>query len=167
MASGRAHLRRSVSGVSIVKKTVTGVVAHGIPVRELVFLPLTEFPMPGDSHCLYIDISGNALYFWDDGQYWSLSSSSNVYSGTTEYWNQHQTEISKRDAIYIYTDFDTKDGKNIPSIKIGDGLGFVNTLPFISACGITQEDINFWNNKVSVKLSSSDTETVVFYTGKE
>lgn len=167
MISGRAHIRRDVNGVSIVRETAAGVIAHGIPVKELIFLPLTEFPMPGNSHCLYIDITGKKIYYWDEGQYWSLTDDRMIFSGTTEYWNLHPTEISKKDAFYIYTDFDIKDGTNVPAIKIGDGLGYVSALPFVSACGITQEDIDFWNNKVSAKIDPSNPEGLVLYTGKE
>jgi hypothetical protein len=167
MPSGRATLRRGVNGVSIVKEGVAGTVAKGIPVRELIFLPLEEFPPKGDEHCLYIDITRSRAYYWNEGQYWTIQTDDYVYSGTTEYWELHPTTVSIKDAIYIYTDFDNKDGVDVPSIKIGDGRAYVNSLPFIAANGITQEDIDFWNNKVSVKNDPSDSENIIFYTGKE
>lgn len=156
-----------MSGASIVRETAAGVVAHGIPVKELVFLPLSQFPAIGNASCLYIDIAGNNVYYWDNQQYWNLSSDNVIFSGTTAYWEEYGRQISKKDAIYIYTDFDNDNGVDIPSIKIGDGLAYIGSLPFISACGITQDDINFWNNKVSAKISPSDAEEIVFYIERE
>lgn len=167
MPSGRATLRRGINGLSIVRQAAAGTVAHGIPVRELVFLPLEEFPAKGDEHCLYIDITRSNMYYWADGQYWSIQPPEMFFSGTTEYWEQHPLEVSKKDAVYVYTDFDNVNGVDVPSMKIGDGLAYVNSLPFIAANGITQEDIDFWNNKVSVKTDPSDGEHIIFYTGKE
>lgn len=167
MPSGKVKLKRTINGLAMYKQPVAGEIAHGIPVKELIFLPLTEFPVKGDSRCLYIDTTNKNIYYWEDQSYWSLTTNDMFFSGTTEYWNVHGSSVSKKDAFYVYTDFDTKDGVPIPSIKIGDGLAYINSLPFISACGITQDDIDFWNNKVSAKISESNPEEIVFYTGRE
>lgn len=155
------------TGKAAIRKTVSGIIAHGIPVKELIFLPLEQFPSQGNPSCLYIDITHSNAYYWSNGQYWSVQPPEMFFSGTTEYWEEHPSIISKKDAIYVYTDFDSKDGVDIPSIKIGDGLAYVNSLPFITVPGFTEEEKEFWNNKVSVKIDPMDDENIIFYTGKE
>ena len=84
---------------------------------------------------------------------------SKIYSGTSAYWAAQPTLTSEDKAIYIYTDYDTKDGEDIPALKIGDGTSYVIDLPFTSANGITAEKISAWDNKVSAKVEG-DTLTL-------
>jgi len=68
---------------------------------------------------------------------------------TTAGWAAKRNLRSKEKVIYVYTDYETDaDGNNIPAFKIGDGSAYVADLPFVSH--VTQEEKNFWNNKVSV-----------------
>ena len=80
------------------------------------------------------------------------AASSKVYSNSTAGWNAQPTLISEEKAIYVYTDYDrtteSNASKNIPAIKIGDGITAVVALPFSSANGITEETIASWNNKL-------------------
>ena len=81
-----------------------------------------------------------------------------VISDTTANWTSKTSLISKKNVIYVYTDYKTNDdGKYIPGIKVGDGLAYVVDLPFIDELmwdHINDKDIHvtlmdkiFWNNK--------------------
>ena len=75
-----------------------------------------------------------------------------VYSATTAEWNAQPTLVSEKNAIYVYTDYDTEDGQPIPAIKIGNGTSLVNTLPFITSKGITTSQVEEWDNKVTAEV---------------
>ena len=90
----------------------------------------------------------------------------NILSRTTEEWNADRDLIAKKNTIYVYTDYDKdREGKDVPNIKIGDGKAYLIDLPFAYSGGVTQEQIDYWNNKISVRLDDEDTENVIFYTG--
>lgn len=98
----------------------------------------------------------------------------------TEYWNNNPLYVPKLNEIIIYSDY-TKDGdNNVPAIKIGDGAAYVVDLPFVdngtaqklneliaeynnhildSIIHVSQEDRDFWNNKLNLSLSD---ETLTF-----
>lgn len=95
---------------------------------------------------------------------------------TTANWNAQRTLIGQEGHIYVYSDHDTVDGQNIPGIKIGDGLGYLIDAPFVDSntstvlnhinnttVHITQEEREFWNNKVRC-YSDDDPEHVIFTT---
>lgn len=68
-----------------------------------------------------------------------------VKSATTAEWAQQTSLTSEKDVIYVYTDHQTDNGKNIPGIKIGDGLTYVVDLPFVDTIymkHITDTDIH-------------------------
>ena len=88
----------------------------------------------------------------------------NVIVKTTDQWNADPTIVSTINTIYVYSDFDTKDGVNIPAAKIGDGLAYVIDLPFINSSGVTPEDIERWNNKVSAYIDAYNNEILVLST---
>lgn len=88
-----------------------------------------------------------------------------IVSATTEEWNSKPTRVSVKDIVYVYTDYKVVNGKNVPGLKIGDGITYLIDLPFISGgCEVTQEQIDSWNNKVSITIDPNDQETIVFYT---
>lgn len=87
-----------------------------------------------------------------------------VISATTEEWNSKPTLISIKDAVYVYTDFDVVDGQPVPNIKIGDGQAYLIDLPFIASAGISQQQVDFWNNKVSASIDINDPENLIFST---
>lgn len=97
-----------------------------------------------------------------------VSGKKEVVSNTTEGWNSQITLISQKDVIYVYTDYKVVDEKQVPNIKIGDGNAYLIDLPFaipnMPDIEITQEQINYWNNKVAVMLDILDPENVIFYT---
>ena len=90
----------------------------------------------------------------------------NILSRTTDEWNTDRDLIAKKNTIYVYTDYDKdREGKDVPNIKIGDGKAYLIDLPFAYSGGVTQEQIEYWNNKISVRLDDEDAENVIFYTG--
>ena len=82
---------------------------------------------------------------------------------TSAEWAELITLQSRKGEVYIYTDAAEDDeGNPLPMVKIGDGNAFVVDLPFTTAVDfrITQEDIDNWNGKVSVRLEG---ENLIFY----
>lgn len=103
------------------------------------------------------------------------SLSKSIYVDTTANWNAQRDLIGRANCIYVYTDYTTIDGVNIPAIKVGDGLAYLSDLPFVIGNDVPLNDhINdtnvhiqdgerlFWNNKVTCFLSASDEEIIVF-----
>lgn len=86
-----------------------------------------------------------------------------IESKTTAEWNETPQLISKKNTIYVYTDFDTTGGVNKPAIKVGDGLSYVNALPFLagSSVSITPSQVESWDNKVTAYIDETDNETLV------
>ena len=85
-----------------------------------------------------------------------------VISNTTEGWNSQPQLISAKDVIYVYTDFATVEGQDVPNVKIGDGNAYLIDLPFlVSDSGITPADIESWNNKVCAFIDPLDSENLV------
>ena len=56
-----------------------------------------------------------------------------VLSNTTAAWNSDPYLISVKDTIYVYTDYATDHGTDIPALKVGDGVTAVKDLPFITS----------------------------------
>lgn len=98
---------------------------------------------------------------------------SRVVYGTTEYWNSQPTLIAQQNAVYVYTDGFPREIHNIVRFKVGDGQSYLKDLPYTDMVyydhisdpriHITQEEREFWNNKVSCNLSG---ETLTFTTGR-
>lgn len=98
-----------------------------------------------------------------------------VFFGTVEEWNARASLIGTKDAFYIYTDYEQdEDGNNIPGIKIGDGVCYLIDAPFVDhnikkhilddVVHISQNEREFWNNKVSVYIDPNNVENLVFTT---
>ena len=98
-----------------------------------------------------------------------------VFFNTKERWNLQSQLVSQKNAIYVYTNYQQdEDGKNIAGIKIGDGEAYLIDLPFLDTLylehindnniHITDEERQFWNNKVRCYYSLTENETVVFTT---
>ena len=83
-----------------------------------------------------------------------------VYSDTTANWNARSDLIGKKDCLYVYTDYAMDGDTPIASIKVGDGNAYLIDLPFIYSGNVTQEQIDFWNNKVTVYEEYVDSETL-------
>lgn len=82
-----------------------------------------------------------------------------IISKTKEEWAQIETTtVSVKDVMYVYSNYDSHEGKSIPATKIGDGVSTIANLPFMytvdaSQPYITYEDVDRWNDKVSAKYS--------------
>lgn len=87
-----------------------------------------------------------------------MGASGFIISDTTANWANKTTLVSKKNVIYVYTDYAQDDqGRDIPAIKIGDGLAYVVDLPFVDELfydhiyntdiHVTLLDKLFWNNK--------------------
>ena len=88
-----------------------------------------------------------------------------IISNTTEYWSTHPT-LTKKDVMYVYTDYDVdEEGRDVPGIKIGSGNAYLADLAFVMRdYRITNDDIAYWNNKVSARvLSGEEVETLELY----
>ena len=80
-----------------------------------------------------------------------------VLFDTTANWATRGTEVSERNTVYVYVDYQTVDGYNVAGIKVGDGLAYITDLPFTdtlmqrhiqdTTIHITQAEREFWNNK--------------------
>lgn len=103
----------------------------------------------------------------DFGTVYVVSGDCKVLYATTATWNSQPELVSARGYVYIYCDYrQDGQGRNIASIKVGDGLAYLIDLPFTDELlydhiydqvrHITQEEREFWNNKVSCFLSGED-----------
>lgn len=137
--------------------------------------------LPIDMH------DGYAYFTTDDGKFYidalvdgalkrtlinpTVDTTGKVKSATTAEWAQQTSLTSEKDVIYVYIDHQTDDGKNIPGIKIGDGLAYVVDLPFVDTIymkHITDTDIHItaeerikWNKAITADAKSTD-ENLVF-----
>lgn len=110
----------------------------------------------------------------------SYEAGAKIHVDTSEHWNAQRDLIAKKNHLYVYTDYITDDGVKIAGIKAGDGKAYLIDTPFIvgntsllekhindKIAHITQEEREFWNNKVTCFLSAGDAETIVFTKEKE
>lgn len=109
---------------------------------------------------------------------------------TTANWNAALGFVPLKGEIIVYTDYESytaeENGvtvtKYIPGIKIGDGLAYVQDLPFVSddirmsllqhvedlSVHVTAAEKQFWNNKINIDdsydilIDELDNETLVF-----
>ena len=93
------------------------------------------------------------------GVVYDIGGSGKVLYATTETWNSQPQLMSKKGFIYIYSDYKkTADNKDVAGMKCGDGTSYLIDMPFTDAIlyehmndlvsHVTQEEKNFWNNKV-------------------
>lgn len=83
---------------------------------------------------------------------------------TSDEWVEQEDQTSYLNLIYVYQD---TDGDTITQkLKVGDGVTKLKDLPFVAnsaATTVTQQEKDFWNNKVSVSLDSEN-ESMIFTT---
>ena len=102
---------------------------------------------------------------------------------TTENWNAKRDFIPLRGEVIIYTDHGQMDDGfgnmiDVPGIKIGDGGAYLIDLPFVGndvryqilqelrehtgneVIHITQEEREFWNNKLNCEVSADGVLTL-------
>jgi hypothetical protein len=113
----------------------------------------------------------NKLYLIDDDTIYLTTE--DIQYGTSANWRSKPTLVSRSNTIYVYTDGYTKDAKNIARFKVGDGHTLLIEVPYTDMVfydhvndpiiHITQEEREFWNNKVSCNING---ENIVFTTGR-
>lgn len=126
----------------------------------------------------YLDPQG-VSYLWSKIQ--NISKDKLIYySKTKEQWNINPQLLSKKDVLYIYTNYKKikKQGEQdqiiIPGLKVGDGKSYLIDLPFINDVSnsdfenillqhinnktihVTQEEKIFWNNKLNLFLQEEN-----------
>lgn len=84
-----------------------------------------------------------------------------IFQDTTANWNAQTFLIGKKDCLYVYTDYKQEDGKDIPAFKVGDGLAYLIDLPFSYMGNVTDEQIAFWNNKITAFMDDIDSENLI------
>lgn len=89
------------------------------------------------------------------------TSISQILTATTEEWNSNPTLVSKKNTLYIYSDYDNNGSTDVPAAKIGDGSAYLIDLPFIESGGITYEQIQSWNNKVTAFINPENPSNLV------
>lgn len=114
----------------------------------------------------YVDVTFGAGYSMSDCK---------VLYATTARWNSDPTRIAKRGYVYIYSDWKTDtDGQYLAGIKIGDGSAYLIDLPFLDEIyykhledrivHITQQEREFWNDKVRCYIDPINPENLIFTT---
>ena len=112
-----------------------------------------------------------------------LDKKASIRLGTKNYWENHPLEVPEHGELIVYTDFEqTTDGQGnvyyIPAMKIGDGSVIVADLPFLgddirilldshifdTNVHLRNGEREFWNNKVTTLLDTSDDEHLIFTT---
>lgn len=96
---------------------------------------------------------------------------------TTAHWNAATGFIPLKGETIIYSDYDTAiPGVTLPGIKIGDGLAYVQDLPFLNytkaseiLAHLSDDDIHvttsektFWSNKLNIETETVVGETLIF-----
>lgn len=97
-----------------------------------------------------------------------------IHRNPTAIWNAEPELIGQLNHIYIYTDYLQRDDKTYPGIKIGDGNAYLIDSPFINEgvqalydhiddthVHITEDERDFWNNKITCYLNSEDQENLI------
>ena len=107
------------------------------------------------------------------GTIYMVDGSCRVLYATTATWNSQPQLVSAQGFIYIYADYrQNEQGINIPAMKVGDGNAYLIDLPFTDELlydhiadnvrHITQEEREFWNNKVRCYASEIQDDTLIF-----
>lgn len=94
---------------------------------------------------------------------------------TTAHWNAAIGFIPLKGEIIIYEDYSRDDGTDIPNIKIGDGLAYVQDLPFVATIPqdiidhinntlihVSSEDRAYWNHKIDCDDEVVGEELILF-----
>ena len=71
-----------------------------------------------------------------------------IISHTVAEWAELPDEVSKKDVLYVYSDYRTDNDVDIPRVKIGDGKNKISCLPFATAA-IADSDIEDWDQTMS------------------
>ena len=109
------------------------------------------------------------------GTIYVVSGDCKVLYASTATWNSQPQLVSARGYIYIYADYrQNQQGQNIAAMKVGDGSAYLIDMPFTDDLlyahiadnirHITQEEREFWNNKVRCYIDPLNEHRLVFTT---
>lgn len=109
------------------------------------------------------------------GSVYVVNGDCKVLYASTATWNSQPQLISKRGYIYIYSDYkQNEQEQNIPGFKVGDGSAYLIDMPFAddliqkhlsnNIIHITQEEREFWNNKVRCYIDPLNEHNLIFTT---
>ncbi len=106
-----------------------------------------------------------------------ISGDVKVLISTQEGWDSQRTLISERNTLYIYSDHDRIDGKDVPALKVGDGTSYLIDMAYVTDNAsvlmnhirnddihVTAEEKEFWNNKVRCDESVIAIEDTLIFT---
>lgn len=68
-----------------------------------------------------------------------------VYHTMAE-WARIPDFLSDKGTLYVYADYRTENGINIPRIKFGDGINSLSNIPF-ATMSITDDDMSYWDGR--------------------
>lgn len=122
-----------------------------------------------------IQLSSSIPFEAQFGSIYVVSGDCRVLYATTETWNSQPQLISAKGFIYIYSDYrQNEQGINIPAMKVGDGNAYLIDMPFTDELlydhladnvrHITQQEREFWNNKVRCYTSEIQDDVLIFTT---
>lgn len=109
------------------------------------------------------------------GTVYVVSGDCKVLYASTATWNSQPQLISARGYIYIYSDYrQNEHGQNIAAMKVGDGSAYLIDMPFTDDLlyahisdeerHITQQEREFWNNKVRCYIDPLNEHRLIFTT---
>lgn len=122
-----------------------------------------------------IQLSSSIPFEAQFGSIYVVAGDCRVLYATTETWNSQPQLISAKGFIYIYSDYrQNEQGINIPAMKVGDGNAYLIDMPFTDELlydhladnvrHITQQEREFWNNKVRCYTSEIQDDVLIFTT---
>ena len=69
-----------------------------------------------------------------------------IKSHTMAEWARIPDFLSKKNTLYVYSDYRTEGDVDIPRMKFGDGKHSLSELPF-ATMSITDDDMEYWDDK--------------------
>lgn len=70
----------------------------------------------------------------------------NIVYHTMAEWARIPDFLSNKGTIYVYADYRTENGINVPRLKIGDGVNSLSNIPF-ATMSITDDDMSYWDGR--------------------
>lgn len=147
--------------------------------EHLVFInqgAVTEIKLITETNITNYNVSNNNILVSDPyiNQSYADENYKDVFYDTEANWNNKPQLLSKRGAIYVYSDHTTDNNTNIPAIKIGDGTSYLIDMPFTDKkyaahiadtnIHVTAAEKNHWNNKVTCKMDPVNINTLIITT---